>query len=275
MPFTPSHIAAVLPLLRRPVTRMAYVPAALAIGSMIPDLPLFIPQWPSYAFTHSLAGIVSVDAVATCVAVAAYHLFFRAALIQLLPSAIGERIPAAARLRHPAYLLWVPVAAAIGAITHAFWDSFTHVRSIGIWGEWLAHPVLGMPLFHLLQYSSTVLGLLAAVVWAGWRLRRSSPHRVAGLRLSPPTRIATGALLVVVTVAGAAYQLAVTPHADRLESQLYWTSIGAVTTAAVAVTTYALVFTAVQAAARTISGRALPPRSETTASGVPSGPSTP
>ncbi|MEV0270815.1 DUF4184 family protein [Hamadaea sp. NPDC050747] len=275
MPFTPSHIAAVLPLLRRPVTRVAYVPAALAIGSMIPDLPLFLPQWPSYAFTHSPAGIVSVDAVATCVAVAAYHLFFRAALIQLLPSAIGDRIPAATRLRHPAYLLWVPVGAAVGASTHAFWDSFTHVRSIAIWGDWLARPVLGMPLFHLLQYASTVLGLLALAVWAGWRLRRSIPHRPAGLRLSSRTRVATGALLVAATLAGGAYYLATMQRLDHLELHLYGAAVGTVTAAAVAVTIYALVFSAVQAAARTISGRALPPRSETTARGVPSGPSTP
>ncbi|MEV6969512.1 DUF4184 family protein [Hamadaea sp. NPDC051192] len=275
MPFTPSHIAAVLPLLRRPVTGVAYVPAALAIGSMIPDVPLFTDHWVPYADTHAFRGIVTVDIIATCVAVAAYHLIFRAALIQLLPRAVGDRIPAPPRLRHPAYLLAVPVAAAFGATTHAFWDSFTHMRSVGIWGAWLAHPILGLPLYKVLQYTSTVLGLLVLAGWAGWRLRRSVPRPTSGLRLGPRTRVVTGLLLVLATGAGAALQLATTPHVARLESHLFWAAIGGVTAAATAVTIYALVFRAAQAAARTISGRALPPRSETTASGVPSGPSTP
>ena len=37
MPFTPSHAVVALPFLRTPL-----VPAAIAVGAMTPDLPLFV-----------------------------------------------------------------------------------------------------------------------------------------------------------------------------------------------------------------------------------------
>jgi len=94
MPFTPSHIAAVLPMMRRPVTRLPFVPTALVIGSMIPDVPLFTSHWPDYHQTHSVAGVLTVDALATCAAVALFHLVFRAPLAELLPRWIADRLPA-------------------------------------------------------------------------------------------------------------------------------------------------------------------------------------
>ncbi|MGB4135992.1 MAG: DUF4184 family protein, partial [Microbacterium sp.] len=48
MPFTPSHAIVALPFVRSPL-----VPAAIAVGAMTPDLPLFLRGvGPSYGFTH-------------------------------------------------------------------------------------------------------------------------------------------------------------------------------------------------------------------------------
>src|SRR5215207_10039344 len=38
MPFTPSHMAAALPFVRTPL-----IPSAIAIGTMAPDVPYFVP----------------------------------------------------------------------------------------------------------------------------------------------------------------------------------------------------------------------------------------
>ncbi|NUT31857.1 MAG: DUF4184 family protein, partial [Hamadaea sp.] len=192
MPFTPSHIAAALPLLRGPLTRLPYVPAALVIGTMIPDVPLFTALWPSYATTHSLAGVLTVDVVATCVAVALFHLVLRAPLIALLPRRIGDRLPPTPPLRAPVTLVWVPVTAAFGAATHSFWDSFTHWRSTVVWGPELGTVVVAdLPLYNVLQHLSSTLGLLAIGWWSLRRLRdlprRSEPLR---LRLTTPVRVA-------------------------------------------------------------------------------------
>ena len=53
MPFTPSHAVVALPFLRTPL-----VSAAIAVGAMAPDLPLFLRGMPlHYGLTHSLAWL--------------------------------------------------------------------------------------------------------------------------------------------------------------------------------------------------------------------------
>ncbi len=53
MPFTPSHAVVALPFVRTPL-----VPAAIAIGAMTPDLPLFVRGLPlHYGVTHSFAWL--------------------------------------------------------------------------------------------------------------------------------------------------------------------------------------------------------------------------
>jgi hypothetical protein len=283
MPFTPSHIAAVLPMMRRPVTRLPFVPTALVIGSMIPDVPLFTSHWPDYHQTHSVAGVLTVDALATCAAVALFHLVFRAPLAELLPRWIADRLPAPFGLGRVRDLVWIPVAAAAGAATHVAWDSFTHGRSVEIWGPRMATEVFGLPLFSLLQYLSTVLGLLGLVWWTARRLRALPPRPADGQRrLSPTMRTMTVLGIATCAVSGAVGWPAV-HQAQGPQPTLFWAGVGLVTSSACAVTGYAGLFTAFRvarwvrqpAAASTISGLARPSRSETTASATPSGPTTP
>ena len=47
MPFTPTHIAAILPIAA--IRRRELPFSALAIGAMLPDLPLFLPRISRYA----------------------------------------------------------------------------------------------------------------------------------------------------------------------------------------------------------------------------------
>ena len=50
MPFTPSHAVLALPFVRTPLA-----PAAVAVGAMTPDLPLFVRGLPvTYGLTHDL-----------------------------------------------------------------------------------------------------------------------------------------------------------------------------------------------------------------------------
>lgn len=53
MPFTPAHVAAVLPLRGR----WGLPFAALAAGSMSPDLPYFLPFTLTRAATHSIWSV--------------------------------------------------------------------------------------------------------------------------------------------------------------------------------------------------------------------------
>src|SRR4051794_28882935 len=93
MPFTASHPAAVLPLVR-----LGLVPSALVIGSMAPDAPLFGPVPVSYAATHAASGPVTVDVVLGLIAFCVWHGALVAPLAAMSPVEIRSRLPRRRRL---------------------------------------------------------------------------------------------------------------------------------------------------------------------------------
>lgn len=189
MPFTPSHAVVALPFLRTPL-----IPAAIAVGAMAPDLPLFVRgMLPSYARTHDFAWLP----VTTLVALALLLLWrcvLRPVSRELAPRVLGERLPgewdqgAAATLRTTfgipapgsespntrergvsrfATTLLLLISLALGVATHIVWDLFTHEGRAGaelfpvlaeFWG-----PLAG---YKWLQHASSVAGLLILAIWA-------------------------------------------------------------------------------------------------------------
>ncbi|MFI7418743.1 DUF4184 family protein [Nonomuraea sp. NPDC049684] len=208
MPFTPSHIAAVLPLMASGRARRFADPWALALGAMVPDLPIFLPFLPVYGDWHSWQGVLTLDLAAVLLLLPLFHLVLRDPLISLLPPSLAG--PAAALLR-PGRLRILPVAAGgvIGSATHLFWDSFTHSYASAHWGSWPDTPVFGTTrLFSVLQYTSSAVGL-AVVVWWAWRALSRAESRTESadvpgrLRLAPAVRWAVLAACALGTVAGA------------------------------------------------------------------------
>ncbi|MBB2911143.1 hypothetical protein FHS43_002408 [Streptosporangium becharense] len=186
MPFTPSHVAAVLPLISSRRIRAVLDPWALALGAMVPDLPIFFPFLPDYRVWHSLRGVLTIDPLAVVVLLAVFHLVLRDPLTALLPPSLAGRAAAVSPGMYGLRRLPAVVAGGVvGALTHKVWDSFTHSYSSAMWGwPWLDTRVAGVvSLFRLLQYVSTVAGLVI-VVW--WVLRglsrmeaRELPERLA------------------------------------------------------------------------------------------------
>jgi hypothetical protein len=177
VPFTASHVAAVLPLARGPLTL-----SALAAGSMAPDLPYYAPVFVGGMTTHSLIGSVGVDALLGALLFALWHGFLARPALAAAPAALQQRVPAdamtplVARLSGPVAILWIYVSLCVGSVTHVVWDAFTHP---GRWGTqhvtWL-HTVHGGLAGHKwAQYGSGVLGAcvvgLALLLW----LRRTAP----------------------------------------------------------------------------------------------------
>ncbi|MGI5274050.1 DUF4184 family protein [Nonomuraea sp. CA-218870] len=207
MPFTPSHVAAVLPFISSPRLRRFADPWALALGAMVPDLPIFLPMLPDYSDWHSWRGVVTVDLAAVLILLVLFHGLLRDPLLALLPPGLAGRA-ATLRPTWPQLVRGVPAIVAgglIGSATHVGWDSFTHSTGPGEWGAWLSVTVLGvLPLFRVLQYVSSAVGL-AVVVWWAWRgLSRMAP-------VPPPADLRTPARVrwtvltwgAVGTVAGA------------------------------------------------------------------------
>ncbi len=186
MPFTPSHAVVALAFTRTPL-----VPAAVAVGAMAPDLPLFVRTGVlTYAQTHA-SPLVAVSVAAVLLMV--WWLIVRPAARELAPSWLAARLPegwddgAARTLRsvRPGSALAaagiVIVSLAIGALTHVAWDAFTHE---GRWGVELL-PALGrawgpLPGYRWLQYGSSLVGLgglaVAGALWLRGRRAEQAPR---------------------------------------------------------------------------------------------------
>ncbi|MFF4321890.1 DUF4184 family protein [Streptomyces sp. NPDC001568] len=185
MPFTLSHAAAVLPAVRRTGrARGPLVASALILGSFAPDVLFFLDSVVEGAmaygsFTHSLPGIVTVDAVLTVV-LAACWLLLREPLIALLPRRRQGRVHAFLRGEHwrdrrPSSLaLWFYLSAVVGSLTHVVWDSFTHpdrwgTNALPALGEPFA---FGLPLYSWVQYGTSALAACVLVRFTTTALRR-------------------------------------------------------------------------------------------------------
>jgi hypothetical protein len=176
MPFTLSHIAAVLPAYR-PLAR-AHLFTAAVIGSMVPDFGLLLPGYVPRPQTHSLAGLVTFCLPMGLLVFWLTMLLFRPAILEVLPDGAYLRLRAGPE---PASILslraWLraSVALLLGAITHLIWDAFTHENARGVRMFPLLTdygPQMGGHTLHLwrwLQYGSSVFGLVvvaaALVVW--------------------------------------------------------------------------------------------------------------
>ena len=198
MPFTPSHAVVALAFVRTPLA-----PAAVAVGAMTPDLPLFVRGTPlSYGLTHSFAWI-PVTAVVALVLLLIWRCALRPAARELSPRWLAARLsprwdqPAASGFRETfarpgqagasgagAGLLVLALVA--GVASHIVWDLFTHE---GRWGAAVL-PFLDrswgpLPGYRWLQYSSSVLGLAVLAGWALQRLRRADAAASVA-RIFPP-----------------------------------------------------------------------------------------
>jgi hypothetical protein len=159
--------------------------SALAIGSMVPDVPLLL-RWPSgYQLSHSFAGVVTVDLVATLVILHGWNAVMRDALVDLAPSPLRNRLPSQHRLSARQWLL-APAAAIVGSLTHLVWDAFTHRNRWGVAHfDWLQASVGPLAGYKWAQHLSGVIGLLV-VLWAVLSFLRSRPSsRTARPRVLP------------------------------------------------------------------------------------------
>ena len=187
MPFTPSHAVVALPFLRTPL-----VPAAIAVGAMTPDLPLFLRGVGlDYGRTHSFAWLPATIVLALALLLL-WRCVLRPAVRELSPRALAERMPRVwddgplAALRETFAgssgraswrgILLLLLSLALGVASHIAWDLFTHE---GRWGSELLPaldeqwgPFVG---YEWLQHGSSAVGLLVLAVWALVWLQRRAP----------------------------------------------------------------------------------------------------
>ncbi|SOB80267.1 DUF4184 family protein [Streptomyces sp. 1331.2] len=218
MPFTLSHPAAVLPLLRRAGERGPLVASALVAGSMAPDVPFFAESllpgvYGHGGLTHRWWAVPTLDVVIAGALVAGWHGLLRGPLVALLPERWSGGAEALTVRRAGsgggtgASVAWFAASAAIGAATHVGWDAFTHGGRLGVrLLPVLDREVAGVPLYESLQYGSSALALAAMGGWAARAVGAVEPVRPT-VRLAPRTRRAAVAVLGAATAAGVLHRL--------------------------------------------------------------------
>jgi hypothetical protein len=167
---TLAHPMAVLPL-----RGWGLPTTALVIGSMVPDIPVFVNWSWGYELSHRLLGLVTFDLLVATVVVAVWYFAIRDAVADMAPAPIRTRLRPRLRPTRREWLL-TPPAVVVGSATHQLWDCFTHV---GRWGprhiDWLAEehgPLLGL---KWAQYTSGVVGLTVVTIVAIGFLRSLDP----------------------------------------------------------------------------------------------------
>ncbi|MDT0389612.1 DUF4184 family protein [Streptomyces dubilierae] len=193
MPFTLSHAAAVLPVLRTDGSgRGRLVPAVLVAGTFAPDMTYYaasvLPEAMAFGdVTHAFPGVFTVDVLVTWALVGLW-LLLREPLVALLPRARQGRVAALvrcgsprARVRPALVARWYG-SAVLGSLTHVVWDAFTHLDR---WGmrvfPVLGREVAGSPLYWYLQYGGSAVAAVVIALFVARGLRRMPAGEPVGV----------------------------------------------------------------------------------------------
>jgi Domain of unknown function (DUF4184) len=177
VPFTGSHPAAVLPLLRTSLPA-----SALVAGSIAPDVPFYLPVGLPRA-THTALAVVTVDLLVAALAWALWHALLAPAALSAAPAGVRGRLAGVPlglrrRLRSARAGALVLGALLVGAAVHVLVDEFTHP---GRWGAENLAVLAGdwgpLPAVRWLDYTGTVLGGAVLLGWLAlwWRRTRVVP----------------------------------------------------------------------------------------------------
>jgi hypothetical protein len=172
VPFTLSHVVAVLPV------RRWLPPSALVVGAVVPDAPYYLPLPYSSASTHTWWGTLLLGLPAGVVLLVVFQHVLRAPLTALAPAGLRSRLPDAPRTVTAPMAAAVVAALLAGMATHLVWDAFTQAGGFAV-AHWqvLREQVVGAHrVFNVLMYVSSAGGL---AILAGWLVRwyRRAPVR--------------------------------------------------------------------------------------------------
>ncbi len=160
--------------------------SALVFGCFGPDLEYFLWLRPHGHFGHTLPGLFLFDLPACLIALFFFQRYAKAPLVACLPMHLRERIHKDGGLEIRTFSKFMLVCASImvGVLTHVVWDSFTHDsylfgRDLEFLKKNVDLPVVGLRDWALiLQYASSVFGLVAILVWFIYWYRHTAPDHL-------------------------------------------------------------------------------------------------
>ncbi|WP_434778157.1 DUF4184 family protein [Neisseria sp. Ec49-e6-T10] len=170
MPFTFAHPAIILPCNRLP---RFFSLTGLIIGSMSPDFEHFIRMNIKSNISHSILGLFLFDLPISIIIAFIFHYLIRNTLIDHLPFFLQQRFLSFKSFSFYQYTkkYWfiLVYSILIGALSHLFWDSFTHYTGYFVQIFPLLQQTINLtsqfnvPVFKILQHGSTFIGLLLII----------------------------------------------------------------------------------------------------------------
>lgn len=207
MPFTFSHPALVIPLLRAR-RRWPWLSATgLITGSLAPDFEKFFRLHLASSHSHTLASLLYFSLPVSVALAFVFHLVVRRPLLAHLPAGLQRRVGRYAGLDWPAHFRHhypgVGLSILLGAAGHLCWDIFTHPNAMTHRLPGTAVVVhLGGRAFSVYQISGVLNSVLGAVAiaWCVWRMPQQlgawAPSRTSKPGYWALVFLITGALLV-------------------------------------------------------------------------------
>lgn len=167
MPFTVSHIVAVVPIYKR--FRKYLSLSGLVMGSMAPDFEFFLRITLYGIWSHNLKGIFFFDLPVAIILIFIFHIWVRDTLLIYLPKQITIRFQKFKGFDFVDYFkenyLTVVLSTLLGILTHFCWDNFTHEPNYvsPFYFEILESDIkiggFNLKLYSFLQILSSFLGL--------------------------------------------------------------------------------------------------------------------
>jgi hypothetical protein len=162
MPFTFSHPAIVLPLVRK--KNHLFSATALIIGSMTPDFESILLVRQFKVHSHKWLGMLWYDMPLGLFLCLGFHFILKKPLLHHLPNSLGSRLHYAANFNFFDLLKRKPLIVLsslfIGIFSHLLWDGLTHLNIQYPDARTSTIEFMGHRLYILLQYMSSFLGAL-------------------------------------------------------------------------------------------------------------------
>jgi len=222
MPLTFAHPAIVLPLNK--LTSRWFSLTGLIVGSVVPDFEYFIRMRVYSIYSHTWLGLLSFDLPLGLLLTFVYHDIVRDKLIQNMPLPLYQRLSIFKQFNWDGYCKqhWfkVVISILVGAASHLFWDSFTHINGyfVAQYGMTKTTLVFGhqLPIYKVIQHASTLVGGVA-IITALWRLAVMPASRI---KTTYPYWLSVVAIAMIVLVLRIALGLHIKAYFDLLVTAL-------------------------------------------------------
>ncbi|MGO4110884.1 DUF4184 family protein [Paenibacillus sp. YAF4_2] len=182
MPYTLAHPLYAFPI--KYLNRKVFSMTGLVLGSMGPDIEYFIFLAPHQTIGHTIQGLF-MQVIPLCVLLGLlFHYVVKKPLAMHLPSLFQLDKRAFNLLNRwdmttfRAWLIYL-LSVVIGFYTHILVDAFTHERGYFVYHlDVLSHQtdLLHLPVYKLLQYSFSLLGMFVIFITIMIRLFKSQPR---------------------------------------------------------------------------------------------------